>query len=206
MTSPGATPRADRPYHHGDLRAALISAALTVIAEQGTANLSLRELARRAGVSHAAPAHHFGDKTGLLTAIAAEGFRMLAEATSAAWQRTGSFLEVGVAYVRFATTHPAHFTVMFRPDLHRTGDPVLSEARARARAALENPAGPAARAVGGDTGTAGLAAWALMHGLATLWLTGNLADPDPESLARAVGSYLFMTGGASDTPAPPGRR
>jgi len=131
---------------------------------------------------------------------------MLAEATSAAWQRTASFLEVGVAYVRFATTHPAHFAVMFRPDLHRTGDPVLSEARARARAALESPAGPTARAVGGDTGTAGLAAWALMHGLATLWLTGNLADPDPESLARAVGSYLFMTGGASDTPAPPGRR
>src|SRR5262249_11370049 len=129
MTSPGSTPRASRPYHHGDLRAALISAALTVIAEQGTASLSLRELARRAGVSPAAPAPPLGDKTGLRPAIAAEGFQMLAEATSTAWQRTGSFLEVGVAYVRFATTHPAHFAVMFRPDLHRTGDAALSEAR-----------------------------------------------------------------------------
>jgi len=191
VTSPGATPRASRPYHHGDLRAALISAALTVIAEQGTAGLSLRELARRAGVSHAAPAHHFGDKTGLLTAIAAEGYRLLAEATSTAWQRTGSFLEVGVAYVRFATAHPAHFAVMFRPDLYRTDDAELSEARTRARAALEVPAGATARAIGRDPGTAGLAAWALMHGLATLWLTGNVADPDPESLARSVGSYLF---------------
>src|SRR5215471_13626776 len=143
MENPQTTSTPGRPYHHGGLRAALISAALEAIAEHGAASLSLRELARRAGVSHAAPAHHFGDKTGLLTAVAAEGYQLLADATSTAWQRTGSFLEVGVAYMRFATTHPAHFAVMFRPDLHRTGDAALSEGRARARAALENPAGPA---------------------------------------------------------------
>ena len=67
-----------RPYHHGNLRAVLLEAALAEIAERGPQALSLRELARRAGVSHAAPAHHFGDKPGLLTAIAAEGFRRLA--------------------------------------------------------------------------------------------------------------------------------
>jgi AcrR family transcriptional regulator len=175
----------------------MISAALEEIAEHGTANLSLRELARRAGVSHAAPAHHFGDKTGLLTAVAAEGFALLAEATSAAWQRTGSFLEVGVAYVGFATTHPAHFAVMFRPDLYREDDPALSAAKARARAMLDSPAATMAGPAAGNARTAGLAAWSLMHGLATLWLTGNVSDPDPEALARAAGAYLFMTDGMS---------
>jgi AcrR family transcriptional regulator len=197
MESPRAANAPVRPYHHGDLRAALIAAALEAITEHGAANLSLRDLARRAGVSHAAPAHHFGDKTGLLTAVAAEGYQLLAEATSAAWRRTGSFLEAGVAYVRFAITHPAHFAVMFRPDLYRADDPALATARAQARAALEQPAGKTAEAASGEPGTAALAGWALMHGLATLWLTGNLADPDPEALARAVGGYLFTAVGAT---------
>ncbi len=126
--------RASRPYHHGHLRAALIAAALEVIAEEGPADLSLRELARRAGVSHAAPAYHFGDKAGLLTVLATEGYGLLADATGSAWRQIGSFLEVGVAYVRFATTHPAHFVVMFRPDLYRGDDPALIAARDRARA------------------------------------------------------------------------
>ena len=71
---------AERPYHHGDLRRALLAAALDVIATDGPAALSLRDLARRAGVSHAAPAHHFRDRTGLLTAVAVEGYGMLADA------------------------------------------------------------------------------------------------------------------------------
>jgi AcrR family transcriptional regulator len=207
MTSPGTAATAGQPYHHGDLRATVISAALEAIAERGTARLSLRELARRAGVSHAAPAHHFGDKTGLLTAVATEGFDLLAEATSTAWQRTGSFLEVGVAYVRFAATHRAHFAVMFEPGLYRTDDPALAAARTRARAALDNPARATGQDAAGEAGTAALAGWALMHGLATLWLTGNLAAQDPEPLARAAGAYLFMTDGMTDgtstAPAPP---
>jgi AcrR family transcriptional regulator len=198
MESPRAATAPVRPYHHGDLRAALIAAALEAITEHGAANLSLRDLARRAGVSHAAPAHHFGDKTGLLTAVATEGYQLLAEATSAAWRRTGSFLEAGVAYVRFAITHPAHFAVMFRPDLYRPDDPALAAARGQARAALEKPAGKTAEAASGEPATAAVAGWALMHGLATLWLTGNLADSDPEALARAAGGYLFTA--ASTTP------
>src|SRR5689334_25241030 len=103
-----------RPYHHGDLRRAILSAALDVIATDGPTALSLRDLARRAGVSHAAPAHHFKDKAGLLTAIAIDGYERLAVALEAG----SSLLELGAAYVRFALDHPAHFEVMFSPDLY----------------------------------------------------------------------------------------
>src|SRR5918994_1639788 len=81
-----------RPYHHGDLRRTLLAAAVDAIAESGPTALSLRDLARRAGVSHAAPAHHFGDKAGLLTALAAEGYELLGEALETA-VRTGDFAE-----------------------------------------------------------------------------------------------------------------
>src|SRR5215207_4165212 len=117
------------PYHHGNLRRALLDAALDTIATDGVAALNLRDLARRCGVSHAAPTHHFGDRTGLLTAIATEGFDGLAEATAEAWTATSSFLEVGVAYVRYAVSHPGHFAVMFRPDLLDPQDPELVRAR-----------------------------------------------------------------------------
>jgi AcrR family transcriptional regulator len=111
-----------RPYHHGNLRWAVLAAAVEAITEVGPAGVSLRDLARRAGVSHAAPAHHFGDKAGLLTALAAEGYSLLADALEAAQHRTRDFLEVGVAYVRFAVEHRAHFEVMFRPDLYHPDD------------------------------------------------------------------------------------
>ena len=119
-------------YHHGDLRRALLDAAAEVIAEQGPAALSLRDLARRAGVSHAAPMHHFGDKAGLLTALATEGYDLLAAELAEEWAVTHSFLEQGVAYVRFAIRHRAHFEVMFRPDLYHAGDADLVAARDRA--------------------------------------------------------------------------
>ncbi|MDQ3764689.1 MAG: TetR/AcrR family transcriptional regulator, partial [Actinomycetota bacterium] len=126
----------DRPYHHGDLRRAVLAAAVTAITESGPAGISLRELARRAGVSHAAPAHHFGDKAGLLTVLATEGYDLLADALHDAHRRTGQFLEVGVAYVRFAVDHRAHFEVMYRPDLYHADDPAVQAARARAGEAL----------------------------------------------------------------------
>jgi AcrR family transcriptional regulator len=184
-----------RPYHHGDLRRAVLDAAVAAIPEAGPAGLSLRDLARRAGVSHAAPAHHFGDKAGLLTAVAVEGFDLLAQALTDAQQRTGDFLELGVAYVRFAVDHRAHFEVMFRPDLHHPDDPDLEAAQQRAGAALYGGAGaipPGQR--GPDVRLAGVAAWSLVHGFASLWLTGSLpADlgEDPEVAARAVAGVLF---------------
>src|SRR5689334_3926996 len=93
-------------YHHGDLRRALIDGALEAIAENGVAALSLRDVARRAGVSHAAPAHHFGDKQGLLTAIAIEGFEGLYEVTMAA---AGDHVAGGLAWIAWALDHPAHY-------------------------------------------------------------------------------------------------
>jgi AcrR family transcriptional regulator len=184
-----------RPYHHGDLRRALLDAALATIEAEGPAGLSLRALARRVGVSHAAPAHHFGDKSGLLTAVAAEGFELLAAELRAAWERTGGFLELGVAYVRFAATHRAHFEVMYRPELYRRDDPSVAEARAKAGALLYG--GVRRRGAAGeqaDALRAGVAAWALVHGLATLYLNGNLPPElgdDPDRLAREIASYLF---------------
>ncbi|MET8146968.1 TetR/AcrR family transcriptional regulator [Actinoplanes sp. NPDC049668] len=179
-------------YHHGDLRRALLDAAAEAIAESGPAALSLRDLARRAGVSHAAPTHHFGDKPGLLTALATEGFTQLAAALTETRATTGSFLELGVAYVRYATTHRAHFEVMWRPDLYHADDPALTAARERAGEALyagvaDLPDGQGA--AGADVREAGLAAWSLAHGFATLWLSGSLpqsSEEPPDEAARAV--------------------
>jgi AcrR family transcriptional regulator len=189
-----------RPYHHGDLRRALLAAAIEVVGEVGPSGLRLREVARRAGVSHAAPAHHFGDKSGLLTALAAEGWALLAAALDDAMARTGSFLEVGVAYVGFATTHRPHFELMFRNELLRDDDPDLVAAQAAAAAVLYDPAAVAAGADADHAVVAGVAAWSLVHGLATLWLHGSLPDAvgdDPEVLARVAASHLFGGGRAS---------
>ncbi|GAA2856904.1 TetR/AcrR family transcriptional regulator [Pseudonocardia halophobica] len=170
-----------KPYHHGDLRRTLLASAVEVIAERGVAALSLRDLARRAGVSHAAPTHHFTDKTGLLTAVAAEGWALLAGALAA---HATDFAEAGVAYVVFAVGHPAHFAVMRSPDLVRVDDPELAEARGRAAAVLEGE---------GRDRTRRLAAWSLVHGLAALVLEGNVTpgpDQDVAALAREVTAQL----------------
>jgi AcrR family transcriptional regulator len=192
-TAPGASTDA-RPYHHGDLRRALLDAAVQAILEVGPAAVSLRDLARRTGVSHAAPAHHFGDKAGLLTAVATDGFRRLAATLRDTYQATGSFLEVGVAYVGFAVTHQAHFEVMFRPELYHPDDPELVGARDGARALLYPPAAEAANRPDGDDVRAAVAAWSLVHGLATLWLNHNLPPQlgdDPEQITREVAQHLF---------------
>jgi AcrR family transcriptional regulator len=190
-----------RPYHHGDLRHAAIQEAVRAIAEDGLAALSLRDLARRLGVSHAAPTHHFGDKAGLLTAVAAEGYRLLADELRRAYERTGDFLEVGVAYVRFATRHQPYFDVMFRPDLYHEDDPELTEAREQSSSMLYGPvsAYPGAGSAR-QVQEAGVAAWSLVHGLATLYLNGNLPPKlgrDPERITRNVASYLAFGSGRS---------
>src|SRR5215471_3340059 len=181
-------PPVTRPYHHGDLRRALLRAAVEAIGDAGPAAMRLREVARRAGVSHAAAAYHFGDKAGLLTAVAAEGYRMLTEELRSVRDARRSFLEVGVAYVRFAVSHRAHFEVMYRPELYRPDDAEVREARAAAAVFLYGTAAPDARRL-----AAGAAAWSLVHGLATLWLNGNLPaqlGDDPEQITRLVAPYL----------------
>jgi AcrR family transcriptional regulator len=180
------------PYHHGDLRRAILDAAVEAIEERGSAALSLRELARRAGVSHAAPIHHFGDKAGVLTALAAEGYELLANALAAAGD---DFVEAGVAYVRFAVTHKAHFEVMFRPDTYHRDDPAVTAARERAGQALAAGVHTRTARTGRQAQLTGIAAWSLMHGFATLWLTGGLPESLGEDLnaaARGVAEILFL--------------
>lgn len=190
------TSERERTYHHGDLRRAILTAALDVITTEGPAALSLRDLARRAGVSHAAPAHHFKDRTGLLTAIATEGYALFADALADA----PGLKERGVAYVRFAASHPAHFQVMFRPELHRADDPALLDAKARATETLRAGVDELPDTVRGeDARLAGIAAWSLAHGFATLLLSGNLSDAlegrPPEEAFRTVAGLVFKPGG-----------
>ncbi len=182
---------ARQSYHHGDLRRVLLEAADEAIEEHGVAGLSMRDLARRANVSHAAPTHHFGDKAGLLTAFAAEGFEQLAQALTTARRASNSFLEMGLAYVRFAIERRAQFEVMFRPELFHADDPALLAAKARSADALyagvqELPDGTLTD--GGEIKVAGQAAWSMVHGFATLWLTGAFpaGDQDPVELARSL--------------------
>jgi AcrR family transcriptional regulator len=178
------------PYHHGDLRRAILDAAIESISTSGSAALSLRELSRRAGVSHAAPIHHFGDKAGVLTALAAEGYDLLADELA-----TGNdFVEAGVAYVRFAVTHKAHFEVMFRPDTYHHDDPAVVAARERASQALTSGVHTRTTHTGHEARLTGIAAWSLVHGFATLWLTGALPDDlgeDLDAVARDVAARLF---------------
>ncbi|BCB85249.1 TetR/AcrR family transcriptional regulator [Phytohabitans suffuscus] len=184
-----------RSYHHGDLRRALLAAAAEAIAETGPAALSLRDLARRAGVSHAAPAHHFGDKAGLLTALAIEGFNRLADALDASREQTGSLLESGVTYVRFAADNRAHFEVMFQPSLYERDDPELVAARDRSAAALSSGVSTLDEPPPADEARkTELAAWSIVHGFATLWLSGAFFDElesDIGEAARPVIRRLF---------------
>lgn len=187
---------ASRAYHHGALRQAVLAAAVDALTEVGPAELSLRDLARRAGVSHAAPAYHFGDKAGLLTAVAEEGFELLAQAVREAQTQSDDFVEVGVAYVRFAIERRAHFEVMYRPELYRADDAALRGARQRAGELLY---GGVRSMAGEDAPEAdvlidGVAAWSLVHGFASLWLHDALPlalGKDAEAAARAIAHVLF---------------
>jgi hypothetical protein len=139
---------------------------------------------------HAAQAHHFGDKRGLLTAFAAEGHRLLAEALREASAMTGGdFAAIGLAYVQFALAHRAHFEVMFQPELLRRDDPELLEAARQSSAYLRAGAtGETATMSTGDVEAVMIAAWSLVHGFATLWLTGNIPTElgPPEALAIRI--------------------
>jgi AcrR family transcriptional regulator len=177
-----------RPYHHGDLRRALLKAAVETIEDVGPAAMSLREVARRAGVTHPAATYHFGDKAGLLTAVAIEGYRLLGESLRDTYETTNSFLEVGVAYVRFAVTHRAYFEVMYRPEYFDHTDAALVEVKANTASLLYGSSKPDLQQL-----SEGVAAWAIVHGIATLWLNGNLPPQlgqDPERIARTVAPYL----------------
>ncbi|HEY5849075.1 MAG TPA: TetR-like C-terminal domain-containing protein [Microlunatus sp.] len=188
-------------YHHGDLRRAVLDHAVAVIAAEGPAHFSLRSLAADLGVSHTAPRHHFGSREGVLNAVAAEGFTLLAAALRAIREAGGGFLDVGVAYVQFALEHPGHFEVMFSPKLLDETDPDLQAARTVTFGELRG--GVAALEATGqvdDAPAAVLAAWSVVHGIATLALTGNIeasqlrtysSDGDLLEITRRSAALLF---------------
>jgi AcrR family transcriptional regulator len=187
-----------RPYHHGSLRDAVIAAAVAEVETVGAAGVSLREIARRAGVSHAAPTHHFGDKTGLFTAIAIEGFDLTREAIAPVASGEFGFLDGGTAYVMFALSHPGHFEVMYRPGLYDNTNPTLVDAKRAAFAVLDNSGAELARHWEiDDVPGLVISGWSLAHGLATLFLTGNLEDrlpPDPQQINSHLSHGLIALG------------
>jgi len=153
-------------YHHRDLRTAILLAAGEILEEQGVAALSLREAARRAGVSHNAPYRHFPDRDSLLAALAAEGFAELSEEVGK--RPEGS---MGLGYVEFALAHPHRFRLMF-------GGQIPFEKYPELRAQAEGSYAGVERAfadLGGDAPVAAAAAWSLVHGLASLILDGHFA-------------------------------
>jgi len=182
--SPGA-----RSYHHGDLRAQLLARAADLVARDGAEAFSLRAVAAELGVSHTAPRHHFGDRQGVFTALATEGYTLLGEALAAAGPL--GFQEVGVAYVRFAVDHPGHFAVMHAPDLVHADDPGLVAAADRTNGQLRDGVATLAPGTPEQVAVKAATAWALVHGLATLALSGALAHdhlvgPGPDDLRRLV--------------------
>ena len=182
-----------RPYHHGQLERAAIDAALDEVRAVGVAAVSMRRIARSAGVTHAALAYQFGDKAGIFTAVAAEGFRLMAAAITPAATGPQGFLFGGQSYVRFALSHPAHFEVMFRPGLYRSDDPELASAKDAAFALLFDTARTDLTAQRGTDVTddevrgVAMAGWSLSHGLATLMLNANITNgPDPTDATFAL--------------------
>jgi AcrR family transcriptional regulator len=193
-----------RAYHHGDLRAALIAAAEAVIAERGVDGFSLRETARRAGVSAAAPGHHFRDARGLLTAVAAAAFRDFGDALAVADEgadRTARIRAMGFAYVRFALAAPARFDLMWRRPLLDGDDEELAAAGARAFTILDQAArgADAAHDSPADPALApSIAAWSIVHGFARLALEGafgseeGAAERAAEALLPKVLDHLVL--------------
>lgn len=193
-------------YHHGDLRRALIDAAVAIIADRGAEAFTLREAARRLGVNHRAAYRHFADKTSLLAAVAEQGFAALVELTRAEIAQAGAadaearLLAMARAYVEWADRHPAHFRVMFGPRLNEDGPPAfeapMEEAyrmlEAEIRAVMGAP--PTVAGPGDDPVTDALVAyWSVVHGLASLVLMKRVRvrrDQLPAWIDRVVGRAL----------------
>jgi AcrR family transcriptional regulator len=194
-----------QPYHHGDLKRALIDTALSMVTAEGTWSFTLREVARRAGVSHAAPYNHFADKAELLAEVAALGFQSLGRAMESAARRARSaeqaLLRIGIVYVRFGVENPAHYRLMFGAELaDRERYPALQQAADATFAALTGTLerGQAAGEVRrGVVREQAVSAWSLVHGLTMLLIDQRLgflglSIAEAERQARAAGTALFQ--------------
>jgi AcrR family transcriptional regulator len=179
-------PSSSTGYHHGDLRAACLRAAMELLEDDGAAGLSVRAVARRAGVSPGAPYRHYADRDALVSAVAAEGYRELAGCLSAAHPSPSTpedLAAVAVAYVQFALEHRALFRTMFSDPCD--GD---SSERVAATTAIAEYVGALVRRAfhGVDPDALSTALWAVVHGLAFLYLDGKLDTSTPQVVADRV--------------------
>jgi AcrR family transcriptional regulator len=174
-----------RPYHHGNLRRALLDEALATIRDEGVDGVTLREIGARLGVSRSALYRHFADKGALLTAVATEGFRTLRRQLVAAWEDGGrddaAFRSMGIAYVRFAVANSSHYRAMFGGFVDpKARDPELAaEAEGAFQALVDALAALQHDGVmrGDDTVLMATYVWALVHGMAMLAIDGKLRGP-----------------------------
>ena len=183
-------------YHHGNLRSDLITAAEAELEQNGIEAFSLRSVSKRAGVSHAAPAHHFGDTKGLLTALAAEGYRRLARFQSERCrslpdQSSGQIVELGLGYIAFAVRHKALFRLMTASDRLDRDDKDLAQASFAALDDLMASSSAASGQPAWDNADAllnALSIWSLVHGLADHLTSGrlDLVQQLPTSRREAV--------------------
>jgi AcrR family transcriptional regulator len=188
----------ERPYHHGNLRSALLVAAEQMVRERGVQDLSLRELAREVGVSHGAPRRHFPDRQALLDALAESGFERLGAELRAAAERAGDEFQprleaTAAAYIRFATADPALLDLMFASK-HRTTEPTLHDAMERAFSVMMElilQGQEIGRLQPGDPERVGLVLFSTIQGIAAL-LTAGMITPEQldELTADAIANFL----------------
>ncbi len=179
-------------YHHGDLKAALVTAATDIIAETGVDGFSLREAARRAGVAASAPAHHFGSAKGLLTEVALAGYRQLGDylgTVKSSDDPRADLTGISLAYVRFALDNPGLFRLMFRNNLVNRDDPRYAETSMAALGAFGRAAGAYGELQHLGPTEAVVATWSAIHGLAHLMLEEKLQP----LLGQASSHELLVT-------------
>lgn len=187
-------------YHHGALREALLRATLTLIEDEGIGAVSLRRVARAAGVSPGAPYHHFEDRGALLRALSDEGFenltRTLRTAHDAAATPTEALEAILNAYVHFAQDNPAHFRLMFRPELKQSKtkekEPNTSEESYEILETTIKNCKTANALVAADEEVLAITLWSLVHGLASLWLDNQLTHKTKpaKTLAQEVTALI----------------
>jgi AcrR family transcriptional regulator len=211
--------RQNRPYHHGNLRRALLDEALATIRAEGVDRLTLREIGARLGVSRTALYRHFADKRALLAGVATEGFRALRQQLVSAWEEGGrgreAFEAMGAVYVRFAVDNPAHYRVMFGGFVDpQACDPELATEAAGAFQALVDALSSLQRDAlvrSEDIVTMARLVWAVVHGVAMLGIDGQLREPGAVEVLMRYALERLRTGigpepiTAGDPPRPGGR-